>query len=61
MSELNREIMWHITDLDDVEFQAIIALMKAMVGGCNNHDAIAAGNAVFIAAGREPVLTDVPA
>ena len=61
MSELDREIMWQITDLDDVEFQAIMALIKALVGGCSNHDAVIAGNAVFIAAGREPVLTDIPA
>ena len=54
-ARVEREFIEGIKSLDAVEFNAILATMKAMAAGKSNAEAIEAGNAVLVAAGRKPL------
>ena len=56
--ELNRKLVSYIRKLDDVGLSAIHATINAMSEGRSKADAIAAGNAVLVEAGRQPVPVD---
>lgn len=53
--KVEREFIEGIKSLDAVEFSAILATMKAMAASKSNAEAIEAGNAVLVAAGRKPL------
>ncbi len=44
-----------VAKLDEVNTNALLALMRALAKGEDNETALAAGNAVLIAAGRKPM------
>ncbi len=49
------EFKENVAKLDEVGMNALLALMMAMLRGEDNEAALAAGNAVLIAAGGKPV------
>ena len=54
-AEVTREIARDIRKLDAAELGATVATMKAMAEGKSDVEALEAGNAVLVAAGRKPL------
>lgn len=54
-AKIESEIVEDIERLDSVGLSAILTTMRAMAAGKSNAEAIEAGNAVLVAAGRKPL------
>lgn len=53
--ESKQMILAYWKDLDDIDAEAVLAVVNAMTGGARGAAAYAAGNEILVAAGREPV------